>query len=285
MSEKVVIRRGFVDIGGGLQVHYRTAGEAVARPLVLLHPSPGSSKMLEPLIAAFSETRLVYALDTLGNGDSSAPEGDAPDITYFTQGHMRAIDALGLAEFDIHGGHTGGNVACEIAIAWPERVRHLILDGMSLYSDAERADMLANYAPPLRIAADASHILWAWNFVRNAFLFWPWYKTDAAHVRNVGLPSADALHDKFVEVIKAARTFHKSYNAAIAYDKRPRLPLVAVPTMLACAKTDMLLPYMDRVGALMPHAERFVFRGMRGADKRETIGRMTAFLDDKKAMA
>ena len=49
----IVIRRGFADVGDG-QVHYRVAGPPPGAPhgtpLVMLHPSPGSSKMLEPLI-------------------------------------------------------------------------------------------------------------------------------------------------------------------------------------------------------------------------------------------
>ena len=45
------IRRGFADIAEG-QVHYREAGRAqsAALPLVMLHASPGSAKLLEPLM-------------------------------------------------------------------------------------------------------------------------------------------------------------------------------------------------------------------------------------------
>jgi pimeloyl-ACP methyl ester carboxylesterase len=283
MSAPCIIRRGFVDIADGLQVHYRTAAPAKpggTRPLVMLHPSPGSSKMLEPLIEAYAETRPVYALDTLGNGDSSAPDQAAPDILYFTRAHQAAIDALGIDAFDLHGGHTGATIACEIAIAWPTRVKHLILDGISNFTAEERVDMLANHAPPLTIAPDATHLLWVWNFVRDGFLFWPWYKRDQAHLRGIGLPTTDSLHDKFVEVIKAARTFHLSYNAAIGYGKMSRFGQITVPTLLTCARNDMLLVYLDEIGELMPAAGRYVSPGMRGAARDETMARMTAFLDD-----
>lgn len=274
-----MIRRGFADIGDGRQVHYRTAGTGGARPLVILHPSPGSAKMMEPLIAAYAPTRPVYALDTLGNGDSSPPDKATPDIAYFAAAHMAAIDTLGIGEFDLHGGHTGATIACEIAIAWPDRVRHLILDGVSNFTAEQRADMLVNHAPPLTIAPDASHLLWVWNFVRDGFLFWPWYKRDREHMRGVDFPSTDALHDKFVEVIKSARTFHLSYNASIQYEKMERLGLVTVPTLLACAYNDMLLVYMDEIGALMPHADRYVSPGLIGGGKEETMARLTGFLD------
>ncbi|NIJ08541.1 pimeloyl-ACP methyl ester carboxylesterase [Sphingomonas vulcanisoli] len=280
----MTIRRGFADIAPGVQVHYRTAGSGGARPLVILHPSPGSSKMMEPLIAAFGGTRAVFALDTLGNGDSSPPLEAHPDIAHFAGAHMAAIDALGLEKFDLYGTHTGATIAAEVALAWPERVRHLILDGVSNFTPEQRAEMLAHHAPPLTIAPDASHLLWAWNFVRDAYLFWPWYKRDAEHLRGSDVPTTDALHDKFVEVIKAARTFHLSYNAAIAYDMPERFGAITVPTLFTCARQDMLLAYFDELAALMPHAERYISPGLSGPGRDETLARFVAFLDDRPAL-
>jgi len=281
MTALPVIRRGFADIRAG-QVHYRRAGAAgtAALPLVMFHPSPGSSKMLEPLMARLAATRPVIAPDTLGNGDSCAPAGDAPALDVFVAAHVEAFDALGLPRVDLYGSHTGGNIAVEIAIRHPQRVRRLILDGLSLYAADERADMLAHYAPAVTPSPDGSHLLWIWNFVRDAYLFWPWYRRDAAHRRDVGLPSADALHDKFVEVAKAARTYHLSYRAAIAYRKEERLPLVTVPTLLTCARTDMLLRYLDQVAALMPRASCAITPGLSTeADAQQTVARMLDFLD------
>jgi len=263
---KAEIKRRFVDTADG-QVHYREAG-AGGTPLVMLHASPGSAKMLEPLIAALAAKRRVVAPDTLGNGDSSPPREANPDLSCFVRGHLRALDALGLERFDLYGAHTGANVACEIAIAHPGRVRRLILDGVSLYAPEERAEMLERYALPVRLDPQGSQIHFLWNFVRDAYLFWPWYKPDAAHARRVGLPGAEELHDKAVEVLKAARTYHLSYRAAIAYDKTARLPLVQVPTLLACGRTDMLMQYFEGVRALMPQAQAVVTDGLSSAAAR-----------------
>jgi pimeloyl-ACP methyl ester carboxylesterase len=259
----LAIRRGFVDVAEG-QVHYRHAGSASERaplPLVMVHASPGSARMLQPLIGAMAAHRRVVAPDTLGNGDSCAPEGRAPDIAYYAAAHVRALDALGIERFDLYGTHTGANIAIEIAIAHPQRVNCLILDGVSLYSAQERADMLANYAPDVKIEADGTQLLRAWTFVRDAYLFWPWYRRDAANRRNVAMPSPDELHDKVVEVLKAARTYPLSYRAAIGYDKTGRLELVTVRTLLACARGDMLMAYFDAVRALMPAAASLVTEG------------------------
>ncbi len=279
-SAPIRARRRFVDIPGG-QVHVRSAGEAMAGvPLLMFHASPGSSKMLEPLLLRFADSRPVFAADTLGNGDSTPPADPAPALDVFVTAHCQAMDALGLRQVDLYGSHTGANIACEIAIRRPERIRRLILDGVSLYSEAERADMLAYYAPTVVPSHDAAHLLWMWSFARDAFLFWPWYRRDAAHARVVGLPSADALHDKFVEVAKAARSYHLSYRAAIAYRKEARLRLVKVPTLLACARTDMLLDYLDQVAALMPGARKMVTPGFGdAAAAHESVALMLGFLN------
>jgi pimeloyl-ACP methyl ester carboxylesterase len=275
------IRRGFVDITEG-QVHYRTAGRPSpgALPLVMLHASPGSSKMLEPLIARLAADRQVIAPDTLGNGDSSPPSRSDPDIAYFADAHLRALDALGIERFDAYGSHTGANVACELAIRCPDRMRRLVVDGISNYTDAERDDMLRNHAPAVEIDAQGRYLDWVWHFVRDGYLFFPWYKHDAAHRRNIGLPAPDVLYDKVLEVLKAARTYHLSYRAALAYPKTEKMPQIRVPTLLACGRTDMLLKYLDSVAKLVPAARTAVTPGVGTPEAvAETAAVFREFLD------
>lgn len=275
------IRRGFADVAEG-QVHYREAGRGLGDgcPLVMFHASPGSAKMVEPLLRRLGRHRHAIGLDTLGNGDSSAPATAAPPLVYFAQAHVRALDALGITRFDAYGSHTGANIAIEIAIEHPQRVRRLILDGVSLYSPEERADMLAHYAPEVTIDLRGSQLNWIWHFVRDVFLFWPWYRPDAAHRRTLGLPSADDLHDKVLEVLKATRTYHIPYRSAIAYEKESRLPLLRVPTLLACARTDMMLEYFERVLALLPSARSAITPGAGSPEALlETVRVFEEFLD------
>jgi len=274
-----VIRRGFADIASG-QVHFRESGRPQGRPLVLIHASPGSSLMLAPLIQAFGATRHAIAPDTMGNGDSSGAMAEQPRIPDFARWHLEALDALGIERFDLYGTHTGAAVAMEIAIAAPERVKRLILDGVGLYSDEEQSEMLARYAPEVKPDLHAAHLMWAWHFVRDTFVFWPWYRTDAAHRRPTGLPSAEALHEKVVDVLKSLTTYHKSYRAAFLHDKRVRLPLIRVPMLAACAKTDMLARMFDELCALVPQAERAWTPGIGSPEAlAETVAVFSRFLD------
>ncbi len=274
-----MLRRGFADVPGG-QVHYREAGRGKGRALVLIHASPGSSLMLAPLIAAFGGTRHAIGLDTAGNGDSEVALGEAPDIAAFAACHLAALDALGIGAFDLYGTHTGASIAAEIAIAAPARVRRLILDGVGMYTAEEQAEMLARYAPAMRPDLHAQYLMWAWHFVRDTHVFWPWYRTDPAHRRPTGLPSPEALHEKLVELLKAITTYHRSYRAAIANDKRARFPLIRVPTLAACARTDMLARMFEDFAALIPHAERALTPGIGTPEAlAETVALFARFLD------
>ncbi len=247
---------------------------------MLFHSSPASSVTLTALIARFGRERRVYAIDTLGNGDSAAPALDRPDIAYFADAHLRAIDALGLAVVDLYGAHTGGCIAAEVSIRAPARVRSMILDGLSFYSEQERTDLLKRYAPAVPLDQSGSQLNYFWHFVRDTYLFWPWYERNPAHSLMGGLPAAGDLHDKLVEVLKAARTYHLSYNAAFAWSKSERLPLVRTRTLLACAEDDAFMRYQDPVCALMPQAERAVTKGIRSdASTEATLARFKQFLD------
>lgn len=249
------IKRGFADVEGG-QIHYREAGPGDVKdggtPLVLIHASPGSAKSLEPLMQAFAGTRRVIAPDTMGNGDSSGAMPEQPEIPFFAGRLLEALDALGLERFDLYGTHTGGSIAAELAIAAPDRVRKLVLDGIGLYPDALQAELLERYAPAMRPDLHGGHINWVWHFVRDTYMFWPWYATDAAHRRSLGLPPPEVLHDKVLDVLKAITTYHLSYRAAFRYDKRAQFKRIRVPTMAACAANDMLAQWHDEFAALIP---------------------------------
>ncbi|MFN3294866.1 MAG: alpha/beta fold hydrolase, partial [Gemmobacter sp.] len=109
------IQRGFADVGA-LQVHYRVTGPADAPPVVMIHPSPGSSKQLSGLMQALADLgHRVVAPDTAGNGDSEPLPLVQPGIPDLAAHALGALDTLGLERFDLYGSHTGASIAMEIA--------------------------------------------------------------------------------------------------------------------------------------------------------------------------
>ena len=274
-------RRGFVDVSGG-QVHFREAGRGDALPLILLHPSPGSGKMLCPLLLEMAKTRRTIALDARGNGDSTPLSVSDPEIADFAIATLEALDALGVREFDLFGSHTGASIATESAILAPNRVRHLIIESMGLWDADRRTEYLAKNSPTIAPDLIGTQFNWAWHYCRDQYLFWPWYERTAAARRTIGLPPPEVLHDLVVEVLKALGTYHMSYRAAARYPKRERLPLISVPTMVSSCATDLLIQYLDEVARLVPHAQRAVVEDPETAGGAAVAAKIYAqFLSDR----
>lgn len=245
------VRRGFVDIEEG-QVHYHEAGEG-DRPFVMMHGSPISSRTLLPLITRLAPSRRVIAPDTLGNGHSSPPAPAEPDIPYFADAHVRALDALGVDRFDLYGHHTGTKISVEIAIAHPDRVGKVIMDGSSVRAPDNR-DLLLSGIKPIEADDDGTHLLRAWHMVRDAYLFFPWWKHTADARRDLGLPDTVALHEEVIDMIAGIRTYHLPYGAAIGQLLQERLPHLSVATLVAAAESDQLYDEIDEVAALISGA-------------------------------
>lgn len=248
-----IVRRAFCDFADG-QVHYRHAG--AGRPLLLLHASPGSSRQTEPLITALSADHSVLAPDTPGNGDSTPlalPGGRDPTIADYAARALALLDALGVARIRVYGSHTGAAIACELAALAPDRVTSVVLDGAVEFDAPTRDAFLQAYAPSFSPTLEGDHLIRAFQFCRDQYLFYPWFRRDAAHVRKLGLPDAARLHDTVLDVLKAGTTYRDSYHAAFRYAFAERLALLRCPVLGLAGARD---PLRETTRALLAHAPR-----------------------------
>ena len=273
-----MIRRRFVDVAHG-QMHLRSAGTG-GTPLVMLHTNPTSSVDLVAMIERFAADRAVFAPDTPGLGDSAPLPHPMPEIADYAEAIAGTVDALGVDRFHVYGCHTGANLALELALRWPERVKCVIFDGIAMYSPAMRDDLLAHYAPPVPANLDGSHLMWAWHFMRDQHLFWPWFRRTADARRANGLPDAQVLHAQVLEVIKNLETIRLAYRASFVYAKAERLAQLAVPTLIASSVVDLFHPEIGEVAALVPHAGRVDLPPYADPGYLEAaVGTMRRFLD------
>ena len=128
-----IIWRRFADIAEG-QAHYRTAGDDDP-PLVMFHMSPTSSQHLEPPNVRLGGSRRVIAPDMLGNGHISPTQPVEPDLLYFAEAALQALDALGIEKFDVFDAHNCAGVRVglsnqgfkRLAGGRCQRVVHIIL--------------------------------------------------------------------------------------------------------------------------------------------------------------
>jgi pimeloyl-ACP methyl ester carboxylesterase len=196
--------------------------------------------MLVGLIGHLAASRPVLAFDTIGNGDSDKPPWGAAEIGDYAPVVIEALDALGVGEIDLYGTHTGAKIALETCLLQPARVRRLVLDGLALYDPAQRDDLLARYTPALAPSNDGTHLLMAWNFLRDQTLFWPWYNRTRAGIRRVEPIDAPELHRWLVELLASGATYSIGYRAAFRHPTRSRLPLLETPALFAARGSDMI---------------------------------------------
>jgi len=237
-----MIRRGFVDLAHG-QMHYRYAGEGSLggdAPLLVIHASPGSSRQQVGLIGDFAEHTAVLAPDTPGNGDSPAFGTSEVTVPQMAQAYLDFLDAKGVAQVNLYGSHTGAAIAAEIAIMAPERVRAVVLDGISVMSAEDLADIMIHYAHPFDPDLDGAYLSRIFQFCRDQYLFFPWYRRNKAHQRIGSLPAPADLHAWVLEVMKGCQTYHLNYRAAFQWDAFARLPQISSPALVIAGENDPL---------------------------------------------
>jgi pimeloyl-ACP methyl ester carboxylesterase len=237
-NDAPVILRRFADLAHG-QMHYRMAGDGA--PMLVIHASPGSSKQQAGLIADMADVARVIAPDTPGNGDSDPLPLDTPAIADLAQAYLGLLDALGLEQVRVYGSHTGAAIGAELAIAAPDRVERLVLDGVQVLTQEARAEVLARYAAPFTPDLEGAYLMRAFMFCRDQYLFYPWYNRTTGGQRKAALPHPRDLNNWVVEVLKGAETYHLNYQAAFNWRAPDRLPLVECPTLVLAAENDPLL--------------------------------------------
>ncbi len=247
------IERGFVRIAEG-QVHFRrNVGVDKARTLVMIHMSPVASGFLVPLMEELGTARPLFAPDTLGNGDSAPAAETDPEISYFADALGRTLDAMGLETVDIYGVRTGAMISTELAIAQPDRINRLYIDELPMLGPGERNRAAGEPCPPPD--AQGRQLTWAFHVMKDHWMFYPWWSRDAAHRMPWDPRSADMLHDQTVEVLKAIRTFHLSYRAAMRWPRDERVTQIRVPTTVFHQPDAEMYTDMHPTADAIPGAE------------------------------
>ncbi len=117
----------FLLMENGTRVHFRDEGKRRAETIVLIHGSVASLHTWEPWVKILGENYRVVTLDLPGHGLTGAtPEGD-----YSNEAFIRTVDAvvkeLGIPSFILGGNSMGGGVTWRYTLAYPEKVKAMLL--------------------------------------------------------------------------------------------------------------------------------------------------------------
>lgn len=118
-------------------------------PLLLLHAWGESWRSFERLIASLPDLLLV-APDLRGHGGADKPLGGY-SLDEVARDAVAVLDALGVRRAHLVGSSSGGYVAQQLAVMYPDRVSSLVLVGapLSLHSRPAFADEVEALADPV----------------------------------------------------------------------------------------------------------------------------------------
>lgn len=255
------MRRGYADTAAG-QVHYRVLGTGA--PLVLLHATPRSGRVYErlmPLLAAGGFR--VFAVDTPGFGNSD-PLPAMPSMDGLAATMVEAFDALGLAQVDLLGLHTGNKIGAALAAGFPARVRRFVCVGMThsividkAKRDAAILDLVRKGLDRTEASADGGHLVkrWAATFGTVSRAWW-----SEARINKPAVTEDDIrlLENEVLDLIQSRHSFDAIYPANFRFDLGAAFARIPVPTLvveLATAAEDHLGRQAAAVARLLPRGE------------------------------
>jgi pimeloyl-ACP methyl ester carboxylesterase len=201
-------------------------GDADARPVLLLHAWGESRKSFDRLVPLLPGCR-IYAPDLRGQGDADKPESgyclsdQADDVAAI-------LDALDVPKVCVLGSSSGGYIAQQVAVTYPERVVALVLVGvpLSLHGRAPFADEVERLADPVDE-----------NWVRESLSWFP-----LLH----GVPSW-FIEDRVLDGLKMPAHAWKGILHGLSTATPPTdTGSIRAPTLLLWGEQDGLLPREDQ---------------------------------------
>ncbi|MEM9879269.1 MAG: alpha/beta hydrolase [Pseudomonadota bacterium] len=239
------------------QLHVRRFGLPAGKTIVLLHWTPGSGAQLAHVAHALGARGYdVWAPDMFGFGTSAHPEPSTWTQARHGAALAQGLKAAGLTNVIIHGGHMGGEVAMETAMAAPDIISHVILDGIASDWTVEmRQEMINKFSfdPPAYDAAGAPapH---AWNWTYNLWKVW---------APTLGFDGTwqPVLHQAVIDFMQTGMAGGPMRNAFGQYEALARLPDIAQPVLALTADSDTLRSHFPTTVGALRSVKGHIFKG------------------------
>jgi pimeloyl-ACP methyl ester carboxylesterase len=200
-----------------------------------------------PVLEALGDRHTVIALDTPGYGESDPLPGETPQMHDYVRAVLEVLDALGLQRVGLYGAHTGAAIAASVALAAPERVAALVLDGFAAFTPAEQVDFTERYLAPFEPSRDAAHLAALWSRVRDLYMWFPWHQQDAGHRLATELPSVAALYGTVRGFLAAGPGYVRGYRCAGTFDALGAAAALTVPTLVTALPQDLIASHLERL--------------------------------------
>lgn len=223
------MRFASIRLADGPLIHYAEEGATRDEPVVLLHGWPDSWFSYSRLVPLLPEGSRRIVPDQRGFGDSERPERgySMPDLAHDV---VALLDALSIDRATLVGHSMGTFVARRAAIAYPDRVRRLVLIG-SGWSTRDNS-VLHEVEEGIRDLPDPVPL----DFARE-------FQASTIHKP---IPE-EFFEGLLAEAVKLpARLWREVFRAIMDYDDVADLGRIVAPTLLLWGDRDALFPRQDQ---------------------------------------
>ena len=264
-----LIKKAYLSLSVG-QIHFRTNDCDDGTPLILLHRTPSSSVMYEPMIKEMINDRPLYAFDTPGFGSSFDPEG-FPSMKDYCDWIRESIDKLGIKNFHIYAHHTGTHIAAEIANAWKDRTQSLMLNGVAYLDENERNSFKKMTSSSVERDIDGNYLLETFELMKSLF---PSYDSDLVNTELLG-------------AIRSLKGREQAFAAVWDQDFKSLIKTIDAPLMVMSAVDDFFYNKMEILQNDLEAVEIFSLgeSGIASTEihTKETVNLVTSFMKKVEA--
>jgi pimeloyl-ACP methyl ester carboxylesterase len=199
-------------------------------------------------VAGLKDRYRLTTFDNRGVGRSSTPDGPF-QIADFAADTIALMDTLGLARPHVVGSSMGGAIAQELALAHPDRVRSLVLNGTWCRGDRFLHEIFRNWMWSAQKADSIRDFL----VTVNLWCFSPRIWNDGT--MDGWIDAAEA--SPYAQSVDA---FCRSAQALIEHDTADRIEAIGVPTLVTVGELDLCLParYAEAIAQRIPGARVLV---------------------------
>ena len=211
-------------------------------PLMVVAGLGGVGGYWAPNLPALAARHRVILHDQRGTGRSSRTP--VASIAQMAGDAIALMDHLGLREAAWLGHSTGGAIGTCVALDRPGRLSRLVINSSTTHGDPYRHKLFTiRRLLRSRIGAEA------YASFTSLLLYPPWWiNANAELLAAEEARAAASLGDPAVQ--------ESRLDAILAYDRRGELPNLEVPTLVFCARDDILTPlyFSEELARLIPGA-------------------------------
>lgn len=228
----------------GIPHRYEIHGDSAATPVALVAGMGGAAAFWTPQIPVFSQRWRTLSYDQRGTGKTEHTLVE--DIDQLADDFVALLDRTGIDAVHLVGHSTGGALGMSVAVRYPERIKSLVL-----YASVHKADAYRRRVWGLRkkILQELGPAVYA----QTTSLFF--YPPDYIAANSAMLEAVEAR--SAAGEISSAEVMASRIDAILGFDIAARLPDIRTPTLVLCARDDLLTPayFSQEIAGLIPGAQ------------------------------